>query len=153
AGVREITLDRVEDDGADHMADVARLVDGRTADIHADLAGCDRFEFFLLTRKGVVDAQGHGILVYSLSISTTAWQAIASARPMLPTPSPVLALMFTVGGARPSKPARWSRMRALCGPSFGSCAKIVISVLTTRQPAWFRRARVSRRKNAESRSL
>ena len=44
AEIGQIALDRVEDDGADHVADVARLVDGRPADVHADLAGLDRLE-------------------------------------------------------------------------------------------------------------
>ena len=39
ARVGQIALDGVEDHRADHVADVARLVDRRAAEIDADLAG------------------------------------------------------------------------------------------------------------------
>ena len=44
AAVRQVALDRVEDHRPDHVADVARLVDRRPAQIDADLARLDRLE-------------------------------------------------------------------------------------------------------------
>ena len=47
AEIDEVAFDGVEDDRPDHVAEMARLVDGRPADVHADLAGLDRLEGFL----------------------------------------------------------------------------------------------------------
>ena len=60
AEVGEVALDGVEDDRADHVADVAGLVDRRPADVHADLAGLDVWNGSFLPGQRVVDAQGHG---------------------------------------------------------------------------------------------
>ena len=57
AGVGQIALDGVEDHRADHVADVAGLVDRRPAEIDADLARPDRLEGFFGTCQGVVDAE------------------------------------------------------------------------------------------------
>ncbi len=46
AGVGQVALDGVEDHRPDHVADVARLVDRRPAEVDADLAGLDRLEGF-----------------------------------------------------------------------------------------------------------
>ena len=59
AEVREVALDRVEDDRPDHVPDVRRLVDGRSAQVDADLARADRFERLFLPREGVVDTKTH----------------------------------------------------------------------------------------------
>src|SRR5262249_25095716 len=59
ANVRQVAFDGIEDDRADHVADVAGFVDGRAAQVHADLAGPDGAELFLLPGQRVVDAQGH----------------------------------------------------------------------------------------------
>ncbi len=52
--VSEISLDGIEDDGADHVADVAGFVDRRPADVHADFAGPDRLERLFLASERVV---------------------------------------------------------------------------------------------------
>src|SRR5262249_24371515 len=59
AAIRQVALDGVEDDRANHVAEVAGLVDGRTADVHTDLTGHDRLEGFLLPGQRVIDAQSH----------------------------------------------------------------------------------------------
>jgi hypothetical protein len=56
---REVPLDRVEDDRADHVPDVGRLVDGRAAQVDADASGADGLEQLFLLGEGVVDAQAH----------------------------------------------------------------------------------------------
>src|SRR5262249_31129513 len=61
ARVGEKAFDRVEDDWADHVADVARFVDRRSADVHADFARLDRLERLLLASQSVVGTQGHRI--------------------------------------------------------------------------------------------
>ena len=43
----EVSLDRVEDDRADHVADVGSVVDGRAAQVDPDLARVDRFKVSL----------------------------------------------------------------------------------------------------------
>ena len=55
AGIFEIAFDGVKDDWADHVPNVARLVDGRTAEIHSDVAGAYGNERFLLLAERVVD--------------------------------------------------------------------------------------------------
>ncbi len=57
--VRQIALDGVEDDGADHVADVAGFVDGRPTYVHAHLARLDRLKLLFLAGQRVIDAQGH----------------------------------------------------------------------------------------------
>ena len=59
AAVDQVAFDGVEDDRPDHVADVAGLIDGRPAEIDADLAGLDGLEGFFGLREGVVDAD-HG---------------------------------------------------------------------------------------------
>jgi hypothetical protein len=55
-----VTLDRIKDDRPDHVPDVRLLVDGRPAEVHADLAGMDGVEEVFGTGEGVVDAKAHG---------------------------------------------------------------------------------------------
>ena len=55
AAVGEVPLDRVEDDRADHVADVGFLVDRRSAEIDANLAGLDRHERLLAFRQRAID--------------------------------------------------------------------------------------------------
>src|SRR5205823_6149224 len=102
--------------------DVAGLVDGGAADVHADVAGADGLEVLLLAGQRVVDAQGHWRILQGLSGRTRAiaWQAMASARPMWPTRSPVLALTLTASALTPSSSARLRRMAPFSGPNFGS---------------------------------
>ena len=50
-------INHVEHDHHPGMAEMAIIVDGHAADIHADLAFDARFEDFFLTRQGVVDFQ------------------------------------------------------------------------------------------------
>ena len=52
-GVRQVAFDRVENDRADHMPDVARLVNGRAAEVHADFARRRRLEFFFRSRQRI----------------------------------------------------------------------------------------------------
>ena len=54
-GEDEVPLDRVEDHRPHHVADVARLVDGRPAEIHADVAGPHRHEWCLRSCQRAVD--------------------------------------------------------------------------------------------------
>ena len=61
----EVTLDRVEDDRPDHVADVRGLVDGRPAEIHADLSRADRLEELFLLAEGVVNPETHGPLGFT----------------------------------------------------------------------------------------
>src|SRR5205823_993990 len=63
AFVNEISLDRVEDDRADHVAHMGRLIDRRSAEIHSHMAGADRLKQFLLLGKRVVDAKTHGRII------------------------------------------------------------------------------------------
>jgi hypothetical protein len=58
--VDEVALDRVEDDRPDHVPDVRRLVDRRTAQVHPHLAGAHGLEQLFLLAEGVVDAEAHG---------------------------------------------------------------------------------------------
>ena len=53
--------------------------------------------------------------------------------------SPVLAFTLTRRSGTPSSSARFARIAAFTGPSFGSWAKMVTSRLTIRQPSWFSR--------------
>ena len=55
AGVDEVTLDGVEDHWADHVANVARLVDRRSTEIHPHLAGAHRLQRLLLPRERAVN--------------------------------------------------------------------------------------------------
>ena len=48
AGIDEIAFDGIEDDGADHVAQMAGLVDRRPAHVHRHLARLDGLEGFLL---------------------------------------------------------------------------------------------------------
>ncbi|MCY1383082.1 hypothetical protein D9M69_711730 [compost metagenome] len=41
------------------MADVAEVVDGHAADVHAHMTGFDRLEVLQAARERVVDFQGH----------------------------------------------------------------------------------------------
>ena len=59
AGVGQVAFHGVEDDRADHVADVAGLVDGRAAEINAHRARLDRLEGLFRSCQGVVDAE-HG---------------------------------------------------------------------------------------------
>jgi hypothetical protein len=56
-GVFEIAVNDVERDVAARVPDVAIIVNRHAAHVHADFAGVDRFEFFLLTGEGIVDLQ------------------------------------------------------------------------------------------------
>src|SRR5271166_5544771 len=60
AEIDKIALDRIKDNRPDHVADVAFRVDGRPADVHADLAGGDRVEGLLGLTQRVIDSQRHG---------------------------------------------------------------------------------------------
>ena len=134
------------------MADVAGRIDRRAADVHADLAGSNRLERLFGLTQSVINAQRHETIstrsvrlvtstpmpdtlqggprsrqpedytLLGVSRSTTAWQEIASPRPIGPTCSPVLALTFTAVSPTRSNRARLARMACLCGPSLGSCA-------------------------------
>ena len=55
AGVDKVPLDGVEDHRPDHMADVARLVDRRAAEVHPDPTRGDRLERLLGMAERVVD--------------------------------------------------------------------------------------------------
>ena len=57
AAIGEIALDGIEDHRADHVADVARLVNRRPAQIDADAAGSHRHERFLGAAERVVEPQ------------------------------------------------------------------------------------------------
>ena len=59
AEIAQVTIDDVEHDVGAGMADVAVVVDGDSADVHADLAGLQGLEFLLASAQGVVDAQAH----------------------------------------------------------------------------------------------
>lgn len=61
AGVGQVAFDGVEDDGADHVADVSGLIDSGTAEVHFDPAGLNGLKSFLLPRKSAVDAERHRI--------------------------------------------------------------------------------------------
>src|SRR5262245_46912001 len=94
---------------------------------------------------------GHaGLGSHGRSIRTTAWQSMASARPMWPTPSPVFALTLTASGRTPSRRARFARIAGFTRLNFGSCAKTVTSRLTTCQPSSVSLASVSRTNPDES---
>ena len=60
AEIDEVALDRVEDDRADHVADVALRVDRRAADVHPHLAGSDGLERLLGLGQRVIDSERHG---------------------------------------------------------------------------------------------
>ena len=60
AKIDEVALDRIKDDRADHVPDVAFRVDGGAADVHSDLAGRDCLERLLGLTQRVIDSQGHG---------------------------------------------------------------------------------------------
>src|SRR5262245_5797808 len=59
AAVGEITFDRVKNHRPNHMADMTFLINGRPAQIDADLAGRDRLEGLFLLSEGVIDAEDH----------------------------------------------------------------------------------------------
>ena len=59
--VSEKAFDGVEDDRPNHVAQVAGLVNGGPADVHADPPGVDRLERFLLFGQRVIDVKAHGI--------------------------------------------------------------------------------------------
>ena len=48
-GIRQVAFDGIENHGAHHVANMCGLIDGGAAQIHADLAGCNSLEIFLLT--------------------------------------------------------------------------------------------------------
>jgi hypothetical protein len=56
AVIDEVTLDGVEDHGADHVADVAGFVDRRTAEVDLHLAGRDGFKGLFALGQRAVDA-------------------------------------------------------------------------------------------------
>ena len=56
--VDEVTFDRIENDGADHVADVSLVVDGWAAEINADAAVVDWDEGLLAPGERVVDLDG-----------------------------------------------------------------------------------------------
>jgi hypothetical protein len=57
ARIDEVPLDRVEDHRPDHVANVARLIDRRPAEVHADLAGPDRLKSFFRASERAVNAE------------------------------------------------------------------------------------------------
>ncbi len=57
AAVGEVAFDAIEDDGADHVADVGFVVDGWAAEVDADFARFDGGEWFFALGERVVDAQ------------------------------------------------------------------------------------------------
>ncbi len=57
AAVGEVAFNAVEDDGADHVADVGFVVDGGAAEVDADFAGLDGGERFFTLGERVVDSQ------------------------------------------------------------------------------------------------
>ena len=60
ADVLEVAVHGVEYDTGAGVADVAVIVNGDAAYVHADFARCERGEFFFLTGQGVIQAQAHG---------------------------------------------------------------------------------------------
>jgi len=57
AGIFQVAVDNVKDHVGAGMADVAVVIDGDAADVHAGLAGDQGDKDFFFTREGVVDAQ------------------------------------------------------------------------------------------------
>src|SRR5262249_32720336 len=64
--ISQVTLDCIENHGADHMADMARLVHRWAADIHAHLARLDCLGRLPLPSQRVVNLQWHTYLTSSL---------------------------------------------------------------------------------------
>jgi hypothetical protein len=52
----QVAVDHVEDHVGAGVPDVAVVVDGDAADVHADLTGGDGCELFLAAGQGIVDA-------------------------------------------------------------------------------------------------
>ena len=57
--VGEVALDRVKDHRPDHVSDVRRLVNRRTAKVHADAARNHGLKLFLLTSQSIVNTKCH----------------------------------------------------------------------------------------------
>src|SRR5207237_5663142 len=96
AAVGEIPLDRVENHRPDHVADVTFLIDRRSAQIDADLAGRDRLKWLFLLRQRVINSYWHWSLLlghwsFASSSSATHCALISSSRPIAPPPSPFFA--------------------------------------------------------------
>ena len=73
AEVREIALDGIEDDRADHVAEVAWFIDGRSADVDANLVRLDGLERLLLAGESVVSTQGHGVFLAAKPTECFPW--------------------------------------------------------------------------------
>ena len=65
ARVGQVAFDGVEDHRADHVPDVAWLIDGGAAQIDSNLAGLDRLERFFRTGKSAVEAN-HNVGLWEL---------------------------------------------------------------------------------------
>ena len=57
AQITQIAGDHVKGDEGAAMTDMTQVVNGDTTDVHADLAGYQRDEFFFLSGQGIVDFQ------------------------------------------------------------------------------------------------
>ena len=73
ANIGEIALDRIEDDRADHVAEVAWFIDGRSADVYTDLVGLDGLERLLLASEGIVSTQGHWVFLAAKPTECFPW--------------------------------------------------------------------------------
>ena len=78
-------LHGVEDDGADHMADVARLVDRRPAQIHADVAGSHR----LLRRLPEIQSANVVIVVAGMEAALPSVVGGLVGKPLIGVPTSV----------------------------------------------------------------
>src|SRR5688572_4815508 len=100
--IREIALDGIKDDRPDHVANMAFLINGWTAEIDTNLSRHNGLKRLFLLGESVIDAEGHGdfrlqILVCRLaghlsfvichlliasSNNAIHWAMIASSRPI-----------------------------------------------------------------------
>src|SRR5215475_2807994 len=112
----QVAPHHVENDGAPRMPDVAEIVHGHSAHVHARLAGHQGHELLLAPGERVEDAQGH----HGTSTLATARAAIPSPRPSRPRCSGLLALTLTCSAATFIVPASRSAMAGRCGARRGA---------------------------------
>src|SRR5206468_12950183 len=108
-------------------ADVAHVVHGHAAHVHARFARHQRGEILI---AAVEDPQRHQVA----STLTTAIAAIPSSRPSRPRCSGLLAFTLTRSGSRPRASARRLAISGRNGPRRGDWQITVASTLTRRPP-------------------
>src|SRR6266446_2333645 len=127
--VAALHADRVQDDGAPGVPDVAEVVDRDPTHVHPHLAGHEWDEVLLLAGEGVVDAEAH-----VTSTPTTAMAAMPSLRPSRPRPSGLFAFTLTAPRSTPSVSASRLAISSRWGCRRGAWARTVASTFTSRPP-------------------